>query len=68
MIVRANIDITDKALGEDRMIFSGTLDQIKKDVAACERIGAHELIFDVTFYARSMDQWLRLMDELRKLV
>ena|SRR5215831_9886107 len=48
MIVRANMEITDKALGEDRIIFSGTLDQIKKDVAACERIGPHELIFDVT--------------------
>ena len=66
MIVRANIDITDTALGKDRMIFTGTLDQIKEDVAACKRIGADELIFDVTFYAQSVDQWLRLMDQLRK--
>lgn len=29
---------------------------------------AHEVIFDVTFYARSLDHWLQLMEQLRKLV
>ena len=67
MVVRANIEIKNKPLGKERMIFSGTLDQIKEDVAGCKRIGAHELIFDVTFYARSLDQWLQLMEQLRKL-
>lgn len=68
MVVRANVDIKEKPLGKERMIFSGTLDQIKGDVAGCKRIGAHELIFDVTFYARSLDHWLQLMEQLRKLV
>src|SRR5438067_1366417 len=48
MVVRANLEITDKPLGKERMIFSGTLDQIKEDVAGCVRIGAHELFFDPT--------------------
>ena len=67
MVVRANVEISEKPLGKERAIFSGTLDQIKEDVAACKRIGAHELIFDVTFYARSLEHWLDLMDQLRKL-
>ena len=68
MVVRANLEITDKPLGKERMIFTGTLDQIKEDVAGCVRIGAHERFFDPTFYAQSLDQWLALMEQLRKLV
>ncbi len=40
MVVRANLEITDKPLGKERMIFTGTLDQIKEDVAGCVRVGA----------------------------
>src|SRR5689334_12769570 len=43
MIVRANLEITDKPLGKDRMIFMGTREQITEDVAACQKIGAHEV-------------------------
>src|SRR5438552_5607335 len=68
MVVRANLEITDKPLGKERMIFTGTLEQIKEDVAGCVRIGAHELFFDPTFYAQSLDQWLGLMEQLRKFV
>jgi probable F420-dependent oxidoreductase len=67
MIVRAHVDISDKPLGKERMIFSGTLDQIKEDVAGCKRIGAHELFFDPTFYTQRLDRWLALMEQLRKL-
>ena len=70
MIVRANVEITDKPMGSKRVIFNGTLDQIKEDAAACNRIGAHELFFDPTFYsaAQSLEGWLTLMERLRKLV
>ena len=39
------------------------------DIAGCGRIGAHELFFDPTFDAgaKTLDQWLVLMEELRKL-
>ena len=49
MVVRANLEITEQALGQDRMIFTGTLDQIKEDVAACEKAGASEVFFDPAF-------------------
>jgi probable F420-dependent oxidoreductase len=70
MVVRANFEITDKPLAKERMIFSGTLDQIKEDVAACNRIGAHELFFDPTFFsgAQTLPGWLALMEQIRKIV
>jgi probable F420-dependent oxidoreductase len=69
MVVRANLEITSKPLGNERMIFTGTLDQVKEDIAGCRQIGAHELFFDPTFYsgAQSLNQWLALMEQLRKL-
>jgi len=68
MIVRANLEITDKPLGDPRMIFSGTMEQIQEDIAGCKRIGVHELFFDPTFQAKSLDEWLTLMEQFRKLV
>ncbi len=70
MIVRAHVEISDKPLAKERMIFTGTIDQIKQDIAACRGIGAHQLFFDPTFYsgAQSLNQWLALMEQLRKLV
>ena len=68
MVVRANVDISDKPHGDPRFIFAGTIDQIKEDIAGCKRIGVHELFFDPTFIAGSLDKWLALMEQLRKLV
>jgi probable F420-dependent oxidoreductase len=68
MIVRANLEITDKPLGDKRMIFTGTIEQIKEDIAECKRIGANELLFDPTFQTQSLDEWLALMEQLRKLI
>lgn len=68
MIVRANLEITDKPLGDKRMIFTGTIEQIKEDIAGSKRIGANELFFDPTFQAKSLEEWLALMEQLRKLV
>jgi probable F420-dependent oxidoreductase len=67
MIVRANLEITDKPLGKSRIIFSGTLEQIKEDVAGCKRIGAHEIFFDLTFQNQPLDKWLTVMEQVRKL-
>ncbi len=70
LIVRANLHITDKPMGTDRGIFAGSVDQIREDAQACARIGAHELIYDVTFekQAQTITGWLGLMEKLRKLV
>jgi probable F420-dependent oxidoreductase len=70
MIVRANFEITEKPRGKDRFIFTGTLDQIKEDVAACRKIGAHDVFFDPTFAqgGQSLDRWMEMLETLRKLV
>jgi len=62
--------MTDRPLGQERMIFSGTIEQIKEDAVGCRDIGAHELFFDPVFSpgADSLDRWLALMEQLRKLV
>jgi len=69
MIVRANLKITEKPLGKARVIFSGTLDQIKEDIGSTRQIGANELFFDPTFDPRAqvLDQWLLLMEQFREL-
>ena len=70
MIVRVNLEISDKPAGDKRMFFSGTIDQIKEDIARCKDIGARELFFDPTFSpeAQSLARWLALMEQFRKLV
>ena len=49
LIIRANVEISDAPLGQDRADFTGTLDQIARDVAATRKLGAAELLFDVQF-------------------
>ena len=70
LIVRANLEIRDKPVENNRMIFSGTLEQIKEDIAGCRKIGANEVFFDPTFTSggQSLDRWLTWLDEMRKLV
>lgn len=70
LVVRANLEITDKPLPKERWMFSGTMDQIKEDLAGCRRIGAHEVHFDPTFSpgAQSLERWLALMEQMRELV
>ena len=70
MIVRANLEITDKPLGNDRAIFSGTLEQISDDVRGCAKIGAEEVFFDPAFgtNGQSLDHWLSLLDQLKGMM
>jgi probable F420-dependent oxidoreductase len=69
LIVRANVILSDKPLGTDRALFSGTFDQLKEDLTACRSIGAHEVFFDPTFTpgAQKLDRWLRLMEQIWKI-
>lgn len=70
MIVRANVELFDKPRPKDGMIFTGTFQQMKEDVEACRKIGAHEVFFDPTFSAgaQSLDRWVELMEQFRTLV
>jgi len=70
LVVRANLEITDKPLPKERWIFSGNMDQIKEDLAGCRSIGAQQVHFDPTFSsgAQSLEHWLALMEQMYKLV
>jgi hypothetical protein len=65
MIVRANLHITHDPLPEGRFIFSGTFEQVVKDVAACKSIGAHEVVFDPTFTpnGQELSTWNALLEK-----
>lgn len=70
MIVHAVLEITDKPLGKDRAIFSGSLEQISEDVRGCARIGAEEVFFDPAFApgGQSLDRWLSLLEQLQGMM
>jgi probable F420-dependent oxidoreductase len=67
LIVRANLVITEKPIAKDRFVFVGSLDQIREDIAACEKIGAAELFLEVGFTHGGQDvsNWLKRLDEFR---
>src|SRR5882724_11422316 len=70
LVIRAHPEIKDKPLGQERSLFSGSLDQIKEDIAGCRNIGAHEIHFDPTFMkgGQALDRWLAVLEQMRKLV
>ena len=70
MIVHAVLEITDKPLGKDRAIFSGSLEQISDDVRACAKIGAEEVFFNPAFApgGQSLDRWLSLLEQLQGMM
>ena len=49
MIVRANLEVRSESRGDQGMVFSGTRDEIKADIAAVRELGAEELHFDPSF-------------------
>jgi probable F420-dependent oxidoreductase len=70
MVIHAGVDITEKPLGKDRPIFSGSLEQISDDVKASAKIGAEEVFFDPAFSpgGQSLDRWLSLLEQLRGMM
>jgi probable F420-dependent oxidoreductase len=70
MVIHAGVDITEKPLGKDRPIFSGSLEQISDDVKASAQIGAEEVFFDPAFSpgGQSLDRWLSLLEQLRGMM
>ena len=69
MLVRAHVEITDKPLGKERFIFTGTKEQVKEDIGGCQKIGAAEIHFDPTFSQRgsTLEGWLSVLEEMRRL-
>ena len=69
LIMRANFEVAEEAIGGDRASFCGTPEQIAADVAATREIGADELIFDATFdpAVRSADDIFERMQLVMEL-
>jgi hypothetical protein len=70
MIVHAILELTDKPLGNERPIFSGSFEQITDDVRGCAKIGVSEIFFDPGFSpgGQSLDHWLSLLDQMKGLM
>ncbi len=70
IIVRANLYLASHDLGEDRWIFTGSLDQIKADIAAVRELRVSELFFDPLFSAAiaTLEAYLACMKQMRALV
>lgn len=69
LIVRANVDLCDSPVGENRADFSGTLDHVARDIAATREAGASEIVLDVQFASavNSVEDMLGLMEPLRRV-
>lgn len=69
LIVRANLLVSDASMGEGRWIFTGSADEIKRDIAAVRDIGADEVHFDPSFSpdGASLDGFLQRMEQIREL-
>jgi probable F420-dependent oxidoreductase len=66
LVLRANLRLSDRPLGDDRAFFTGSLDEIRADVDALRKFGAHELFFDVQFEPRvdSSEAFLEHLEQL----
>jgi hypothetical protein len=51
----------------DRAAFFGSVEQVREDVAGCEKIGAEEVFLELGFTpgGQSLSNWERLLEEFR---
>ncbi len=70
LIVRANIEISETPLGDDRASFFGSMEQIAGDFLQTQEIGADELIVDLQFSpdVNSLDDILARMEWVRGII
>ena len=67
MLVRGNLYLTDKPKGKDRAAFFGSVDEVREDIAACEKIGAQEVFLELAFTpgGQQLSNSERLLEEFR---
>ena len=70
MVIHGFVEITEKPLGNDRALFTGSLEQISDDVRSYAKIGASEVFFDPAFgpEGQSLDHWLSLLERLKGMM
>jgi probable F420-dependent oxidoreductase len=69
LIVRANFSFQPQMMGEGRMIFTGSDQEIKDDIKAVRDLGADEIEFDPTTggNGETIQDWLDSMEKLREM-
>jgi len=69
LVVRANVHVTPQALGGERRIFNGSLEQVREDIEGVRGLGASEVFFDPTFSpdGQTPEAFLASMERLRRL-
>jgi probable F420-dependent oxidoreductase len=67
MIVRCNLNITQDPAPEGRWMFSGSLDQIRGDIAALRELNPQEIFFDPSFSpgVNTADDFIEVMELMR---
>ena len=70
VIVRANIEVSEKPRPKNRPLFTGTLEQIQEDIRATQSLNVQEIFFDPCFSTDGplLDRFLRRMEQFRKMV
>jgi probable F420-dependent oxidoreductase len=65
IIIRANNQITQQPLGDDRGPFSGTPDQIKADLDRTSGMGINHVFFDLGFLEAPISDFMSLIEGVR---
>jgi alkanesulfonate monooxygenase SsuD/methylene tetrahydromethanopterin reductase-like flavin-dependent oxidoreductase (luciferase family) len=65
IVVRANGQWSEQPLGDDRMPFSGTADQIRADLDRAAGLGLSHVFFDLGFGEAPIANYLRLLEQMR---
>jgi len=65
IVVRANNQVADQPLGDDRGPFSGSVEQIRSDLQKAEQLGLTHIFFDLGFVETPVERQLRLLEDLK---
>lgn len=68
IVVRANGQLSEKLLPDPRPMLSGTVEQIREDIARLEQIGANHVFFDLNTSHTPIDDQLRFLERLRTTI
>ena len=68
IIFGSGVHITSKPLQKDRSFFTGSLDQIKEDINKVRDLGINELLFMIIENEETIDSFLSVMTDMKRLV
>ncbi len=68
IVFGSGVHITPKPLKKDRSFFTGSLDQIKEDINKVRDLGINELLFMIIENEETIDSFLSVMTDMKRLV